>query len=493
MQTIYQKMETTELDAAIEALKAEVAEVKAKGLALDMARGKPSPSQVDISRPMLDILNADADLHDGNVDCSNYGCFEGIPSARKLAGGFLGCPAEQTLVLGSSSLLIEHDIAGMFWRCGSCGSEPWEAYEAAHDGKKVKFLCPVPGYDRHFGITADLGIENVPVAMTDNGPDMDEIERLVAADDSIKGIWCVPKYSNPTGITFSEDTVRRLVEMPTAAPDFRIFWDNAYCVHDLYDETDELANIFDLARAAGTEDRVVALASTSKITFPGAGIGFIGASPAVIAEFSKRLKAGLISADKLNQLRHVRFLPTIEAVKEHMKKHAEFLRPRFEAVERKLTEGLGDTGCATWTHPRGGYFVSFDGPEGSAQKVAALCADLGVMARIRATPTSASRRAIPRSRTWRPRSMCWCWLLSSSLPSLRVPSAPNARLPVLSALSIRKGAYTWIWVFPPTPRQSSTPLRWPARSISLTPIACAMPSTWRSSSPLRPLSSILPR
>ncbi len=342
MQTIYQKMETTELDAAIEALKAEVAEVKAKGLALDMARGKPSPSQVDISRPMLDILNVDADLHDGNVDCSNYGCFEGIPSARKLAGEFLGCPAEQTLVLGSSSLLIEHDIAGMFWRCGSCGSE------------------------------------NVPVAMTDNGPDMDEIERLVAADDSIKGIWCVPKYSNPTGITFSEDTVRRLVEMPTAAPDFRIFWDNAYCVHDLYDETDELANIFDLARAAGTEDRVVGFASTSKITFPGAGIGFIGASPAVIAEFSKRLKAGLISADKLNQLRHVRFLPTIEAVKEHMKKHAEFLRPRFEAVERKLTEGLGDTGCATWTHPRGGYFVSFDGPEGSAQKVAALCADLGV-------------------------------------------------------------------------------------------------------------------
>ena len=188
----------------------------------------------------------------------------------------------------------------------------------------------------------------------------------------------MPKYSNPTGITFSEDTVRRLVEMHTAAPDFRIFWDNAYCVHDLYDETDELANIFDLARAAGTEDRVVAFASTSKITFPGAGIGFIGASPAVIAEFSKRLKAGLISADKLNQLRHVRFLPTIEAVKEHMKKHAEFLRPRFEAVERKLTEGLGDTGCATWTHPRGGYFVSFDGPEGSAQKVAALCADLGV-------------------------------------------------------------------------------------------------------------------
>ena len=378
MQTIYQKMETPELDAAIAALEDEVAQVKARGLALDMARGKPSPAQVDISRPMLDILDSSADLHDGAVDCSNYGCFEGIPSARKLAGEFLGCPAEQTLVLGSSSLLIEHDIAGTFWRCGTCGGEPWGRYEAVHDGTKVKFLCPVPGYDRHFGITADLGIENVAVRMTEDGPDMDEVERLVAADDSIKGIWCVPKYSNPTGVTFSDDVVRRLATMKTAAPDFRIFWDNAYCVHDLYDEGDELANIFEVARAAGTEDRVVAFASTSKITFPGAGIGFVGASPAVIAEFSQHLKAGLISADKLNQLRHVRFLPTLDTVRAHMKKHAAFLRPRFEAVERKLGDGLGGTGCATWTHPRGGYFVSFDGPAGSAKRVGALCAELGV-------------------------------------------------------------------------------------------------------------------
>ena len=378
MQTIYQKMETPELDATIAALEDEVAQVKARGLALDMARGKPSPAQVDISRPMLDILDSAADLHDGAIDCSNYGCFEGIPSARKLAGEFLGCPAEQTLVLGSSSLLIEHDIAGTFWRCGTCGNEPWERYGATHDGTKVKFLCPAPGYDRHFGITADLGIENVPVRMTEDGPDMDEVERLVAADDSIKGIWCVPKYSNPTGVTFSDDVVRRLATMKTAAPDFRIFWDNAYCVHDLYDEGDELANIFEIARAAGTEDRVVAFASTSKITFPGAGIGFVGASPAVISEFAQHLKAGLISADKLNQLRHVRFLPTFDAVRAHMKKHAAFLRPRFEAVERKLSEGLGGTGCATWTHPRGGYFVSFDGPEGSAKRVGTLCAELGV-------------------------------------------------------------------------------------------------------------------
>ena len=378
MQTIYQQMTDSELGAAIEALEAEVAEVRAKGLALDMARGKPSPAQVDISRPLLSILGEDSDLFDGSVDCSNYGCFEGIPSARKLAGEFLGCPADQTLVLGSSSLLIEHDIAGMFWRCGTCGNAPWSEYAAAHAGEPVKFLCPAPGYDRHFGITDDLGIKNVAVPMTPEGPDMDEVERLVAEDDSVKGIWCVPKYSNPTGITFSDDVVRRLAQMKTAAPDFRIFWDNAYCVHDLYDEGDELANIFELARAAGNEDRVVAFASTSKITFPGAGIGFVGASPAVIAEFATRLKAGLISADKLNQLRHVRFMPTLADVNAHMRRHAEFLRPRFEAVERKLTEGLGNTGCATWTHPRGGYFVSFDGPAGSAKRVGALCAELGV-------------------------------------------------------------------------------------------------------------------
>ena len=378
MQTIYQQMTDSELGAAIEALEAEVAEVRAKGLALDMARGKPSPAQVDISRPLLSILGEDSDLFDGSVDCSNYGCFEGIPSARKLAGEFLGCPADQTLVLGSSSLLIEHDIAGMFWRCGTCGNAPWSEYAAAHAGEPVKFLCPAPGYDRHFGITDDLGIKNVAVPMTPEGPDMDEVERFVAEDDSVKGIWCVPKYSNPTGITFSDDVVRRLAQMKTAAPDFRIFWDNAYCVHDLYDEGDELANIFELARAAGNEDRVVAFASTSKITFPGAGIGFVGASPAVIAEFATRLKAGLISADKLNQLRHVRFMPTLADVNVHMKRHAEFLRPRFEAVERKLTEGLGNTGCATWTHPRGGYFVSFDGPAGSAKRVGALCAELGV-------------------------------------------------------------------------------------------------------------------
>ena len=378
MQTIYQQMSDAELASAITELKTEVAEVKAKNLKLDMARGKPSPSQVDISRPMLDILNSSSDLHDGTVDCSNYGCFEGIPSARKLASEFLGAPVDQTIVLGSSSLLIEHDTIAMCWIKGTCGNAPWSAYAASHNGGPVKFLCPAPGYDRHFGITADLGIENIPVSLTGNGPDMDEVERLVASDPSIKGIWCVPKYSNPTGETYSDETVRRLVSMECAAPDFRIFWDNAYCVHDLYGEGDELLNVFDAAREAGNEDRVIAFASTSKITFPGAGIGFVAASPVVIKELSEHLKAGLISADKMNQLRHVRFLPNLDAVREHMKKHAEFLRPRFEVVDARLHGGLDGTGCATWTHPRGGYFVSFDGPEGSAKRVGALCAELGV-------------------------------------------------------------------------------------------------------------------
>lgn len=378
MQTMYQTMNDAELAAAIDDLEARVAEVKARELKLDMARGKPSPEQVAISRPMLDLLGADSDLTDGGVDCSNYGCFEGIPSARALAGEFLGVDPSQTLVLGSSSLLIEHDSVAMCWLKGTCGHTPWSEFSAAHDGARVKFLCPAPGYDRHFGITEDLGIENVPVRMTENGPDMDEVERLVAADEGIKGIWCVPKYSNPTGDTYSDETVRRLASMKTAAPDFRIFWDNAYCVHDLYDEGDELLNVFDAAREAGNEDRVIAFASTSKITFPGAGVGFVAASPVVIKEIAHHLQAGLISADKLNQLRHVRFLPDLDAVRAHMRRHAEFMRPRFECVDAKLHEGLDGTGCATWTHPRGGYFVSFDGPEGSAKRVGALCREMGV-------------------------------------------------------------------------------------------------------------------
>lgn len=372
LQNIYEKMPTDELKAQISELSQKVEETKARGLSLDMTRGKPSPAQVDISRPMLDLITGESDLTDGGVDCSNYGCFEGIPSARRLAGEFLGVPPEQTIVLGSSSLNIMQSVLIHYWEKGVPGYTPWSKLD------HVRWLCPSPGYDRHFGLTQDLGIENIPVRMTDEGPDMDQVEYLCASDDSIKGMFCVPKYSNPTGITYSDETVRRLAVMK-AAPDFRIVWDNAYVVHDLYDEGDELLNIHETAREVGNEDRILAVASTSKITFPGAGIAFFGSSPANVEEVASTLKVGLISANKLNQLQHVRFLPDMEAVHAHMRRHAEFLRPRFEAVERKLTEGLAGTGCARWTHPRGGYFVSFDGPKGSAKRIWSLCNDMGVM------------------------------------------------------------------------------------------------------------------
>ncbi len=369
--TIYEKMPDDELARTVEELRAEVAEVKARGLKLDMARGKPSPAQVDISRPMLDILTSSADLTDGGVDCSNYGCFDGIPSARRLAGEFPGAPPRQTIVLGSSSLNIMQSVLIHYWEKGVPGYTPWSKLD------HVKFLCPSPGYDRHFGLTEVLGIENIPVRMTETGPDMDQVEHHCATDSSSKGMHCVPKYSNPTGITYSDETVRRLAVMK-AAPDFRIVWDNAYVVHDLFDEGDKLLNIHDVAREVGNEDRILAVASTSKITFPGAGIAFFGSSPANVEEVAATLQVGLISANKLNQLMHVRFLPDMDAVRAHMRKHAEFLRPRFAAVERKLTEGLAGTGVARWTHPRGGYFVSFDGPKGSAKRVWKLCREMGV-------------------------------------------------------------------------------------------------------------------
>ena len=281
-------------------------------------------------------------------------------------------------VLGSSSLLIEHDIAGMFWRCGSCGSEPWDAYEAAHDGKKVKFLCPVPGYDRHFGITADLGIENVPVAMTDNGPDMDEVERLVAADDSIKGIWCVPKYSNPTGITFSDAVVRRIAALRPAAEDFRIVWDNAYCVHDLDEDGDKLLNIFDVLPEYGNEDLVIEVASTSKITFPGAGVSCLVASKKNLDLIRQRLTVQTISYDKMNQHRHVEFFKNADGVRAHMKKHAAILKPKFDIVLDRLNKELNGLGIASWFSPKGGYFISLDVLPGTAKRVGELCKAGGV-------------------------------------------------------------------------------------------------------------------
>ena len=366
----YFEMTRDELTAEKEALEEEYKKFQAMGLKLNMARGKPGPHQMDLAMGLLQMNDYTTDA---GTDARNYGDLEGLHEARVLFADVFGVKPEEVFVGGNSSLQLMYNLINIGYVFGFPESPcPWSQVE------KRKFLCPVPGYDRHFAITEEFGFELISVPMTPNGPDMDVVEKLVAEDDTIKGIWCVPQYSNPDGYGYSDETIRRFASMKTAAPDFKIFWDEAYIDHPLTDEIIETPVLLHESKKYGNEDRVFMFTSTSKITFPGAGIGFIGASPAVIAEFSKRLKAGLISADKLNQLRHVRFLPTIEAVKAHMKQHAEFLRPRFEAVERKLTEGLGDTGCATWTHPRGGYFVSFDGPEGSAQKVAALCADLGV-------------------------------------------------------------------------------------------------------------------
>ena len=366
----YHEMDRDALTAEKAALEQAYKEFQAKGLKLNMARGKPGPHQMDLA---MDLLKMTDYTTDAGTDARNYGELEGLSEARALFADVFGVKPNEVFVGGNSSLQLMYNLINIGYVFGFPESPcPWSQVE------KRKFLCPVPGYDRHFAITEEFGFELISVPMTPNGPDMDVVEKLVAEDDTIKGIWCVPQYSNPDGYTYSDETIERFAKMKTAAPDFKIFWDEAYIVHHLTEEIIETPVLLNVSKKYGTQDRVFMFTSTSKITFPGAGIGFIGASPAVIAEFSKRLKAGLISADKLNQLRHVRFLPTIEAVKEHMKKHAEFLRPRFEAVERKLTEGLGGTGCATWTHPRGGYFVSFDGPEGSAQKVAALCADLGV-------------------------------------------------------------------------------------------------------------------
>ena len=365
----YHEMDRDALTAEKAALEQAYKEFQAKGLKLNMARGKPGPHQMDLA---MDLLKMTDYTTDAGTDARNYGELKGLESARKLFADILGCKTSQVFAGGNSSLQLMYDTVSKAYTHGLLHSEkPWCKEES------VKWLCPAPGYDRHFKVTENFGFELITIPMTENGPDMDIVENLIK-DPSVKGMWNVPKYSNPDGIIYSDKTIERIAKMKPAAPDFLLMWDNAYCIHEFDCDYVEFPDIISLCAKYGNADMVYEFASTSKVTFPGAGVGVMASSADNIAYFSKLINIQTIGFDKLNQLRHVRFLPTIEAVKEHMKKHAEFLRPRFEAVERKLTEGLGETGCATWTHPRGGYFVSFDGPEGSAQKVAALCADLGV-------------------------------------------------------------------------------------------------------------------
>ena len=370
----YNDMSKEELLALKESLNKEYAEAKAKGLALDMSRGKPSAKQLDVSLGLLDTINSSSDLKalDG-TDCRNYGVLDGIPEAKKLMADMMGTTPDHVIVYGNASLNIMYDQISRAYTHGILGNTPWCKLD------KVKFLCPVPGYDRHFAITERFGIEMINIPMSESGPDMGMVEEYVSKDASVKGIWCVPKYSNPQGHTYSEETVKRMAALKPAAEDFRIFWDNAYVIHDLYDDNkDEIADIISECEKAGNPDMVFEFASTSKVSFPGSGIAALATSANNIADIKKQLTIQTIGHDKLNQLRHVRFFKDINGLKEHMRKHAEFMRPKFEAVESVLEEELGGLGIGSWTEPKGGYFISFEAMDGCAKAIVAKCKEAGV-------------------------------------------------------------------------------------------------------------------
>lgn len=372
----YADMDRTELAACKAQLEQEHAACKARGLKLNMARGKPGAEQLDLSTPLLGILASSGDCFaEDGTDCRNYGVADGLPEAKRLMASMLDDDPANVVVGGNASLTMMHDAMAWCIDYGTLGSAPWYTLGT------VKWLCPSPGYDRHFRIAETFGMQLVPVGMTETGPDMDEIERLVADDASVKGIWCVPKYANPTGATYSDETVRRLASMTCAAEDFRIFWDNAYSVHHLHDDPSEQDRLLDIGaacREAGNPHRYFKFASTSKVTLPGAGIAAFSASPENVAEFKAHLGVTTVGPDKLNQLRHVRFLKDAEGIAAHMRKHAAILRPKFDLVQRKLEEGLAEVGGCAWSRPRGGYFVSFDAPEGCAKRIVELAAQAGV-------------------------------------------------------------------------------------------------------------------
>lgn len=358
-----------------EALLSQYEDVKGKGLKLNMARGKPSKEQLDLSLELLDVLNSKSDFvgADG-MDCRNYGILEGIDECRQFFGEILGVDAKNVMIGGSSSLNMMFDtITCMMTKPIVEGCKPW------FEVKNRKFLCPAPGYDRHFGITEYYGFELITVPMTENGPDMDVVEKLVANDDSIKGIWCVPKYSNPQGYTYSDETVRRFAALKPAAKDFRIMWDNAYCIHDVKDTPDTLLNIFDECKKNGTEDMVITFCSTSKITFPGAGVAAMASSENNMKVFLNRYNYEVISYDKINMLRHIKYFKNFDGIMAHMQKHKAILAPKFEIVINTLNEQIKEAGFAQWTDPNGGYFISIDVLPGTAKRVVQLCKEAGVV------------------------------------------------------------------------------------------------------------------
>lgn len=370
----YTEMSETELKEQLAVLTKEYEAAKAKGLKLDMSRGKPSPAQLDVSNEMLDIVNSGTGcISDSGTDCRNYGTMEGIPEARQLMGEFLRVPKENVFVCGNASLNIMYDCVSSAMLFGIMGSTPWCHLD------KVKFLCPVPGYDRHFKITELMGIEMINIPMTENGPDMDMVEKLVSGDSSIKGIWCVPKYSNPQGVVYSDETVKRFAALKPAAKDFRIYWDNAYALHYIYDENIEIPEILSECAKAGNPDLVYEFCSTSKISFAGGGISAIASSEANLKWISKRMNVETISYDKINQLRHVRYFKNGDGLRAHMRKHAEFLRPKFDAVLEILDRELDGLGAGSWMKPMGGYFISFDAVPGCAKAIVNKCKEAGVV------------------------------------------------------------------------------------------------------------------
>ena len=371
---LYESMTKEQLIEEKNILLEQEKSAKLRNLSLDMSRGKPETSQLDIAIDMLSVINADTNLKvDGGVDCRNYGIMDGISSAKKLMGDMLGVKPENVIVYGNSSLNIMYDTVSRSYTHGVLGSTPWCKLD------KVKFLCPAPGYDRHFAITEYFGIEMITVPMNEDGPDMDMVEEYVNNDASVKGIWCVPMYSNPTGITFSDDVVRRFAALKPAAKDFRIYWDNAYCIHHLYEKKDVLLNLANECEKAGNEDIYYIFGSTSKVSFAGSGVAAMAASPANIAAIKKQMTIQTISHDKVNQLRHVLYFKDIAGMNRHMEKHAAIMRPKFDKVLEILERELSGLGIATWSKPNGGYFISFNALEGCAKAIVAKCKELGVV------------------------------------------------------------------------------------------------------------------
>ena len=370
----YREMSKEELASLKEQLEKVYKEYQGKNLKLNMARGKPSPEQLDLSLPMMDILNSKSDYTSADGDVRNYGVLTGIKEARELMGQMMDAPADNIIMYGSSSLTLMYDTVSRSYNHGVMGNTPWCKLD------KVKFLCPVPGYDRHFAITESFGIELINIPLHDDGPDMDMVEQYVNNDETVKGIWCVPLYSNPSGQSYSDEVVKRFAHLKPAAKDFRIFWDNAYCVHHLDpDHPDHVLDILSECEKAGNPDMVYKFGSTAKVTFPGAGISAIAASKANLEDMKKQMNVQMISHDKINQLRHVRFFKDLDGIKAHMRKQAAILRPRFEAVDEILTRELGGLEIGTWTKPHGGYFVSFDSLDGCAKAIVAKCKDAGVV------------------------------------------------------------------------------------------------------------------